>query len=563
MQTVSRIRWGPSHANLLDMGWPLDNQIARRRWRKGSRLDVFPSGARESVVTGRDYAVTGEIGWIPGNTVTDYVATEWSGPVGVEAFLAWCEDGNDFRFVPDITYSNAYVDGCTLREPENAEPQIEDDGTVRLAVTILHPTVDLALLLRGILFEMVPGANLSDLGLTFTRASVAYQLNADGFLESVAAGVLRDGHYVNGRRSILLESARTNKLVRSQEFDNASWTKTRATITANPATDPTGGSTGDQLVEDATAANSHFTAQSIAITAGAAVSHSTYARATVAANRHLFLQVGTAPNVFSAKFDLSTGVATSVADGGTAVRSLMLIEDAGHGWYRCAIAGTIDPAAVSATMLIALTSGGVTNYDGDGASGIYLWQAQGEEAAYPSSPIVTTTAAVTRAADLLYGPFPFKPQDLTAYVDMARPVWATLDLTAIQIPYVFSIGEVGAGLDDCLVALSGGNTSANLLAQAFSGGLGGQSQTTAAFPAGDLAALVQAKNFTTAVQVRLDPGAGFGAWDATSTIAGTDWSNSSIVIVGSLGLSGTEVNGAIFKLRVLFGLRSRSEVVTA
>ena len=54
-------------------------------------------------------------------------------------------------------------------------------------------------------------------------------------------------------KGFLVEEARTNLLLRSEEFDNANWTKSRATVTANAATAPDGTSNADKLVEDSTA----------------------------------------------------------------------------------------------------------------------------------------------------------------------------------------------------------------------------------------------------------------------------------------------------------------------
>jgi hypothetical protein len=231
MERVSRILWGPTSENVFDAAWPFDHMVPRRKWRKDSRLDVFPSGARESLVTGRDFGLPCEIGWIPGYTPTDYASTPWSGPLGADAFLAWCEDGGTFRFVPDIAHPNVYADGCALVAPDGVEPRLEDDGTFRLSVTIIHPTIDLHLLMRGIIAEYVPGASLTDpIVHSFTRATVANFSDVDGNAAQAASGVLRDRHYIGATRVTLLEQARSNLL------DNGSFESDTAGANANAST---------------------------------------------------------------------------------------------------------------------------------------------------------------------------------------------------------------------------------------------------------------------------------------------------------------------------------------
>lgn len=91
---------------------------------------------------------------------------------------------------------------------------------------------------------------------TFTRASTATRINAAGLVESVANNVPRlDYDPVTLQpRGLLIESARTNLLLRSAEFDNASWTKSGGgtgiapVVTANAATAPDGTVTADQIV---------------------------------------------------------------------------------------------------------------------------------------------------------------------------------------------------------------------------------------------------------------------------------------------------------------------------
>jgi hypothetical protein len=89
---------------------------------------------------------------------------------------------------------------------------------------------------------------------TFARATTAYYTDpTDGLVKTVASGAAR---FPAGKfgRGLLIESAATNILVRSEEFDNASWIKTNVTVAANTTDtkDPNGGTTADSLTTTST-----------------------------------------------------------------------------------------------------------------------------------------------------------------------------------------------------------------------------------------------------------------------------------------------------------------------
>lgn len=96
-------------------------------------------------------------------------------------------------------------------------------------------------------------------------------------------------------------------------------------------------------------------------------------------------------------FDLDAGtVATQVNGTGT-------IKAYPNGWYRITASGTSDLTGSNLAFFAitnATTSGSET-YSGDGTSSIIWWGMQLEAAAFASSYIPTTTAAVTRNADVL------------------------------------------------------------------------------------------------------------------------------------------------------------------
>ena len=188
---------------------------------------------------------------------------------------------------------------------------------------------------------------------------------------------------------LLVEEARTNLLLRSEEFNNAQWAKTRSTVTANATTSPTGAVTADKLVEDTTATNNH---QLVVIPAlGSAVyTVSVFAKAAERTQLALRLDI---PSTETVIFNLSTGVVVSTSAGVTSS-----ITPFANGWYR--VTATLVSAAALSNVVFQLAVGGSVFYTGDGTSGIYIWGAQLETGAFPTSYIPTTSATVTRAADV-------------------------------------------------------------------------------------------------------------------------------------------------------------------
>ena len=226
--------------------------------------------------------------------------------------------------------------------------------------------------------------------ITFTRASTATYFGSDGLLKTASEGEPRFDHYpVTGEsKGLLIEEQRTNLLTYSSEFDNAAWTKSNSTMTANAVVAPDGTLTADKLVEN-TANAQHYVQQVVSLSA---VSHafSFYAKQ---GERGFVVAINTTGSNQFAIFDLTTGVVSSTGAGATSA-----IQNIGNGWYKCSIIFTA--ASGSNTFRIyPCTNGGITVYTGDGYSGIYIWGAQLEAGAFPTSYIPTTTAQVTRSAD--------------------------------------------------------------------------------------------------------------------------------------------------------------------
>jgi hypothetical protein len=255
--------------------------------------------------------------------------------------------------------------------------------------------------------------------ITHTRASTATYVDSTGTLQTAAINEPRVGHHVwNGsawvNEGLLHESeARTNLLLRSEEFDNSDWVKSNATITANAATAPFGGTTADKLVED-TASSTHGVRKdfnTLSIVSGQRYACSIYAKASERVAISITLSGFSNWNINpTIRVNLNTGAVIS-----TAGLDFFAAEDVGGGWYRVALVTVPAVANGTSTPVIELALvDGTVSYTGDGTSGIFIWGAQFEAAPTPSSYIPTSGSAVTRAADVLTIPAANLPYNSTA-----------------------------------------------------------------------------------------------------------------------------------------------------
>jgi hypothetical protein len=244
-------------------------------------------------------------------------------------------------------------------------------------------------------------------GYSFTRASDGYYTNSDGTLTLFGSGALR-----RGDRGVLIEGSRTNLLLRSQEFDNAAWTKIGSSVTANATAAPDGTITADKLVENSATSDHYMTHP--ATTTAAGYTFTVYAKA--AERTWLAMLVFDSGGVArTTYFDVGNGAVGTVGVGVTASITALA-----NGWYLCrATIATAFNGTNAAGARIYLANGDtVFSYAGDGTSGLFLWQADYQLGAFPSSPIVTVAAAATRAADVL---------TYTAGVSYPLSLWAEFE----------------------------------------------------------------------------------------------------------------------------------------
>ena len=238
-------------------------------------------------------------------------------------------------------------------------------------------------------------------GVSFAAASARWRWNAFGVLVQEAVDVPRFQYdpATLTPRGLLIEDAATNLYLRSAELDNAAWTKTRASVTANAATAPDGTTAMDLLVEDGTAGATHqvTSAANQNFTSGTPAIVAFFAKALT----RNWVNVAFPPAAFSggplANFNVSTGALGTVSAGVTA-----FIFPVGGGVYLCVAIATPTSTIASGMVFRMASADNTVVYNGDGTSGLYLWGLHIETAGVGalSSYIPTTSSAVTRAADI-------------------------------------------------------------------------------------------------------------------------------------------------------------------
>jgi hypothetical protein len=248
--------------------------------------------------------------------------------------------------------------------------------------------------------------NFSDI-VTFTRASAAWERRSDGKYYSVGNNVARQADYIwNGtaleKAGLLIEGARTNLVLQSHRVDGLSpWG-----LVGSPVLDNTGlvallnGKTPYRMTR-ATDSGSEFIRQTIGTFGSAPECLSAIVEAGSAAEIVLRLFDTTAGlGVSTYVFNLSTGAVTVGTQTGGTAQSAGAVKLSGAGpnggaTWLCYVVGT--PATSGNARQVHLYPLGGT---GEAGKSAIIHNVQHEIASFPSSPILTDAAAVTRAADV-------------------------------------------------------------------------------------------------------------------------------------------------------------------
>ncbi len=256
----------------------------------------------------------------------------------------------------------------------------------------------------GKLYSQIPTSGAGD--FTVTRATTATRVNASGLIESVASGIPRLDYFSSdgtvGCPALLVEPSGTNTLSGSVSLDTG-WTITADTIVTSGIISPSGSTNATLFQATNTASRVRQTAT---LASGSTYTFSCFGKFGA-------LSSGFSLNVFDENaasygsgvcqaFNLNEGTlgASGTTGAGFTLQSVGM-ENYGSGWYRCRM--TVLMGYTPTTPRVGFRVG--TQISGrplSVASGtVNAWGAQLETGSVATSYIPTTTATVTRNADVV------------------------------------------------------------------------------------------------------------------------------------------------------------------
>ena len=176
--------------------------------------------------------------------------------------------------------------------------------------------------------------NFKPLPFTATRSTSATRVNKEGLIEVVSNEVPRIDYTDSEDGVFLLEKAATNLVTYSEDFSNASWTKSNTTVTSGFLS-PDGSLNANSIVGNGTS-GLHYVLYSFAVSTGQDYTVSVFAKEGT--NSFLQLILGGSPfgSLNYCNFNLSNG--TIGSSGNTT--SNRFIEKLRDGWYRIGFTAT-------------------------------------------------------------------------------------------------------------------------------------------------------------------------------------------------------------------------------
>jgi hypothetical protein len=223
----------------------------------------------------------------------------------------------------------------------------------------------------GMQFEVgaAPSSYIKTTTASATRAADVVTSSNLSWFNSLEGSFFIDGAAENS----LLNETGNDLVSNGSAFDNAAWTKTNTTVTANNTTAPDSTLTADKVVET-TALSGHDVRQTLTFVSSITYSLSVYAKA---AERSRFSMIVGGAASGGGFFNLQAATATDLT--GSAPGRSATITSVGDGWYLCTVlvdVSTLLPSTFRIYLASSVTAVVAPSYTGDGTSGMFFWGAE-------------------------------------------------------------------------------------------------------------------------------------------------------------------------------------------
>lgn len=199
---------------------------------------------------------------------------------------------------------------------------------------------------EDVVYSQIPTSGAGD--LSFTRASNGTRVNSAG----------------------LVEVCPWNLASYSEDFGNAVWSKTNATITANDTTAPNGTTTADKFAPNGTLTTSYFSISQQVVSGATSQAHTAIIYAKAGGLTQMLMYLGNQIGIY---FNLSNGQFISYYNGVQTITNYSS-EAVGDGWYKYTISISANSGSTYLEVYGAKSGAFIGNYTT--ADNFFLWGAQ-------------------------------------------------------------------------------------------------------------------------------------------------------------------------------------------
>lgn len=246
----------------------------------------------------------------------------------------------------------------------------------------------------NVLFSQIPESGAGDFTVTRTTSPVvgrSTRVNAAGLIELVADNVARLdyplGGAVNGCPALLVEPSAQNQMLQSQDLSLAFPSQNNTNPSANVSISPDGTQNADRLTFLTTGG---YRLRNFSIVSGTSYTATLFYKNVDFTTGNIFSFQVSDGVVAAMRVNINPVTNTITQATGPFTNVSSSIENYGNGWYRVRISGTASN-----------TGGGWYELVTNAAKSIDLWGFQFETGLVATSYILTTTAPVTRSADIV------------------------------------------------------------------------------------------------------------------------------------------------------------------